>query len=259
MPRRSKPSPLKKLRAFWIVALVVGLAFAGAAAFAEMWPGFRLGALEVAGNATVPREAILTRAAFEREQSVWLLDTHVVERRIERIPYIAVARVHRSFPNAVTITVVEREPAGCLIVSGDDELTIDAQQRVLEEDCERKPRPTFRLPELKAPAPGSFVESQALARLLADAAILQREPDPFVAFAYDGYGGLEATLASGLLVRFGSEADLPQKFVQLVAILADAGSGRALSTVDLRAPATPVVERREPQHIQDSTPAHHNI
>jgi cell division septal protein FtsQ len=224
-----------------------------------MWPGFRLGALEIAGNAIVSREAIVARAAFERERSVWLLDTHAVERRIERIPYISVARVHRSFPNAVTITVAEREPAGCLIVSGDDELTIDPLQRVLDQDCERKPQPTFRLPELAAPAPGSFVDSKALARLLADAAILQRERDPFVAFAYDRFGGLEATLASGLLVRFGSEADLPQKFVQFVAILADVGSPRALRSVDLRAPATPVVESREPQHIQDSTPAHHNI
>lgn len=259
MPRRSKSSPLVRLRAFWVVALVVGMALGSAAVFAATWPGFRPGALEITGNAIVPRETIVARAAFERERSVWLLDTHAVERRIERVPYIAFARVHRSFPNAITITVVEREAAGCLIVAADDEVTIDAQQRVLEQDCERKPQPTFRLPDLTAPAPGSFVDRKALARLLADAAILKRERDPFVAFAYDSYGGLEATLASGLLVRFGAEGDLPQKLLQFNAILADTGSVRALRSVDLRATATPVVERNEPQHIQDSTPAHHNI
>jgi cell division protein FtsQ len=257
--RRSKPSPLARLRAFWIVALFAVLALAGALAGALAWPGFRLGAVEVAGNAVVPRAAILARASFERGRNVWLLDTGAAERRIEQIPYVETARVHRALPNALGISIVERAPLGCLIAGDGAALTIDARRRVLERGCARLPRPVFRVPGLAAGAPGAFLGSEALARLQADAAALQSGPDQFVAFALDGYGGLEATLASGLLVRFGADGDLPAKLQLLAAILADPGTGAPLRAIDLRAPSAPVVERRQPQHIQESRPGHHNI
>jgi cell division protein FtsQ len=257
--RRSKPSPLSRLRSFWVVALCAFAALAGTVVYALNWPGFRFGALEVAGNALVPRSEIVARAAFESDRNIWLLDTRAAERRIEQIPYVREAHVRRTFPNAVGISVVERAPEACLVTAGDSALTIDADRRVLESECERVARPLFRLPSLPAAEPGAFVRSEALVRLQQDAKSLRRETDPFVSFAYDRYGGLLATLESGIEVRFGSEADLAQKVRLLDAILARPGTAAQLRAIDLRAPAAPVVLRREPQHIQDSTPAHHNI
>jgi hypothetical protein len=257
--RRTRPSPFARLRAFWIVALCAAIVLAGTLVYALNWPGFHLGALEVTGNSTVSRAAIVARAAFERDRNVWLLDLGSAERRIEQIPYVQTARVQRTFPNAIAITIAEREPQGCLVAADGAALTIDAQRRVLERGCERMPEPLFRLPGLAAAAPGAFLASDPLARLQADAGVLRYETDPFVAFAYDRFAGLEATERSGLLVRFGGEGDLPQKLRLLEAIRTGVAAGQALRVVDLRAPAAPVVERLEAQHIQDSTPPHHNI
>jgi cell division protein FtsQ len=247
------------LRVFWIVALGVALALGGTVLYALNWPGFRLGAVEVSGNAQVSRAAILARAALERDRNIWLLDTRAAEGRIEQIPYVQTARVRRGLPNAVAVSISERAPYGCLLVAGGTALTFDPQRRILERECGPMPRPLFRLPALAALAPGAFVQSEALARLQADAAALRPERARFVAYAYDGYGGLVATLASGTEVRFGAEGDLPQKVRLLDAILERLGGGSQLRAIDLRAPSAPVVEERRPQHIQDSKPGHHNI
>lgn len=256
--RRSKPSLFSKLRVFWIVALGAALAVGGTVVYALNWPGFRLGAVEVTGNAQVSRTAVLARAALERDRNIWLLDTRAAEGRIEQIPYVQSAHVRRAFPNTVAVSIAERAPYGCLRVSAGT-VTIDPERRVLERECGPMPRPLFRLPDLAPASPGAFVRSEALARLQADAAALRRESDPFVAFEYDRYGGLVATLASGIEVRFGSEGDLPEKLGLLDAILARLGAGSRLRAIDLRAPSAPVVEQRRPQHIQDSRPVHHNI
>ncbi len=256
--RRSKPSPLSRLRAFWIVALAGMLVLAGGGAYALNWPGFYLNALEVGGNAIVPRAEIVARAALPADRNIWLLDTRAAERRIERIPYVRDAIVRRKFPNAVEIAVSERVPEGCLLASG-SALTIDADRRVLELGCDRLPQPLYRLPGLAAVAPGEDERSDDLDRLLRDAGTLGQGPHAFVAFGYDAYGGLLATLRGGVEVRFGSDGDLPEKLRLLDAILALPGAGAGVRAIDLRAPAAPVVLRREPQYIQDSRPSHHNI
>lgn len=257
--RRSKPSLFAKLRAFWVVALGLACALAGTFAYALNWPGFRLGALDVTGNALVPRPAIISRASLEPGRNIWLLDTHAAQQRIEAIPYVQSAHVQRAFPNAVEISIVERAPLGCLIAAGGAALTIDAQRRVLERGCARMPRPLLRAEALAAGAPGVFLRSEQLARLQTDAAVLRGARDAFVAFGFDRYGGLEASLAGGPLIRFGGDADLPEKLRLLDAIQARLGPDPNLLAIDLRAPAAPVLQRREPQHIQDSKPRHHNI
>ncbi len=257
--RRSKPSLFARLRVFWVVAVFLACALAGTIAYALNWPGFRLGALDVTGNAIVPRAAILARAALEPGRNIWLLDTRAAQQRIEAIPYVQSAQVRRAFPNAVAISIVERAPLGCLFAAGGAALTIDAQRRVLERGCARMPRPEFRAGTLAAGPPGTFLHSEPLARLQADAAVLRGARDAFVAFGFDRYGGLEASLAGGPLIRFGGDADLPEKLRLLDAIQARLGPDPSLRAIDLRAPAAPVVERRDPQHIQDSKPHHHNI
>lgn len=256
--RRSKPSPLSRLRAFWIVALAGILVLAGGGAYALNWPGFHLSALEVGGNAVVSRAEIVKRAALPTDRNIWLLDMRAAERRIERIPYVRDASVRRKFPNAIEIAVSERAPEGCLLAAG-IALTIDADRRVLESGCDRLPEPLYRLPGLAAVAPGDDERSDDLGRLLRDARTLGVGPHAFVAFGYDGYGGLLATLRGGVEVRFGSDGDLPDKIRLLDAILPRPGADAGVRAIDLRAPAAPVVLRRQPQHIQDSKPGHHNI
>ena len=57
----------------------------------------------------------------------------------------------------------------------------------------------------------------------------------------DRFGGLQAVDTHGVLLEFGADADLPAKLALVEPIRRSAG-GRPLRAIDLRAPATPVIE-----------------
>lgn len=248
-PVRRKRSTLHRLRPFWIVGVVVaGIAAWGGVAFAQM-RAFQLQSLEVTGLSRVARSEVISRAAIDRHANVWLLDASAIAARVEQIPYVATARVHRLPLAKVWIEVGERTPDACVRDGAGRQITIDESLRVLQIGCARPDVIAFELRSALAAPPGSFVTNSAeLNELESDARALGPGIGRFARLTHDDFGGLVAALRDGVVVKFGDDADLDQKQRLIGPILAELGPRAGnVRAVDLRAEATPVVEYRPPQ------------
>jgi cell division septal protein FtsQ len=253
--RRSKPSLGARARTYWIpailaIAVAAGLGWALAAA-----PMFRLSRIDVVGNGRVAGSDVIARANLNPNENVWLADVRGAERRIEAIPYVLSAHVHRRFPAAVRISIVERVPEACLRDANENQFTVDAELRVLAAGCSQAPDLAYVSRSVLSAKPGDFVTDQALVALRRDAQALAapasaaREGSApglrFTTFAFDAAGQLDATLAGGVRVRFGDDDGLAEKERLVMPILASLGPRAAnVRAVDVRSPSTPVVEFR---------------
>jgi len=207
-------------------------------------PYFRVKQLEVTGLHRVTRDDVAAHARISKRSNIWLLDTRGIASRVEEIPYVLEARIHRVFPETVSIEVSERTPDGCVHTDDGASLTIDANRRVLERGC--SPAAVVYLARsVDDTSPGRFIEDADLAQLQKDHEILAGSGEQFTDFSHDKYGQLEARLADGIRVRFGDEDDLDRKRLLIGPVLASLGSRiSGVRAIDLRAPATPVVERK---------------
>jgi hypothetical protein len=242
--RRTKPSLTARLRALWIVAALAALALFAIGVAVANAPQLRVRGVEasVPAGGPVSRNDVLAAAHVDPDANLWLLDTGAIRSRIEAIPYVATASVHRTqFPQpAVTLEVTLREPTECVLVGG-RALTVDAAARVLQTGCATPALPRVAVSGVPAVAPGATLSGAEVDRLLADTRTIDAHV-PIRLVRRDGFGGLEAVDSRGVLLRFGADGDLAEKVALVEPIRAGAAHGRPLRVIDLRAPATPVVE-----------------
>lgn len=241
--RRTKPSIAGRVRTFWVVAalvLIVGIVLAAAIANA---PQLRVRAIDasVPSGSPVTKSTVIAAAHIDPDANVWLLNTGAIRRRLEAIPYVATAAVHRAqFPQpAISLEITLREPTGC-VHSTSGTVTIDATARVLQLGCVSGRLPLVDVGMAPAVAPGAILTTPDVDRLLADARAIGAHI-PVRIVQRDRFGGLEAVDSRGVLLLFGSDADLAAKLV-LVEPIRNSVKGRPLRAIDLRAPATPIVE-----------------
>ena len=188
------------------LAIALGVAFANA-------PQLRVRAVDAAvpPGSPVTQSAVLAAAAIDPTANLWLLDTGAIRRRIEALPYVASAAVHRrQFPQPnVQLTIVLRVPTGCVSMPG-GAVTIDATERVLQTGCASGALPLVDAGAGTAVAPGNTLTEPDLNRLLADARTIAAQV-PVRIVRRDRFGGLEAVDAHGVLLEFGADADLAAK------------------------------------------------
>lgn len=244
--RRTKRSFASRLRTFWIVA-VLGAALAAAAAYALLhWPGFQPHYIEVTQLSTVERADVLERAAIDQRANIWLLDRRAAEARIAALPYVRSAHISVSLPARVSIAVTEREPFGCVLTVGGGRFLVDGDLRVLEPDCGRKQQPMFHAREISAvPEPGTFLRSGTLREMIAAETQLGSKGAVYTLYDTDALGELFAVRTDGIVVKFGSADDLDAK-QQIIEPILNTVRGRlgSIKAVDVRTPATPVIEYR---------------
>jgi cell division septal protein FtsQ len=253
--RRSRPSLRTRLRTYWLALAVVAAVAAYGGYRLVTAPLFRLHALTMTGLARVTRHDVVLRAAIDPHANVWLLDRAAVARRIEALPYVRVVRVHVGLPGNVWLELTERTPDGCVRVLGGRSFTIDADSRVLEPGCSSTAGIAYVLRARLSAEPGTFLHDPELALLQGDARALSATGDRYRSFAHDAYGDLEATLSDGIAIKFGTDGDLGRKQRLIGPILAELGPrANDVRAVDLRAPATPVVEYRTDQPTPAPSP-----
>ena len=242
--RRRKRSAAARVRPYWVPLALVAAAVLLAIGVAATWPGFTVKRVDVAGNARVSRAEILARASVVRDINIWLQPTRAMRRRIEEIPYIATASIHRIPPATLRIVVTERAPFATLW-SGAQSATVDRTLRVLATDVAAPGLPDFILQPGVELRPGAFVARRDAATLRdAYEAMAAKQIQP-LEVALDRYGGLVITLRGGVRLLLGQERDLAQKVTLVDAILAQVVRGqRRVAAIDVRAPGTPVVVYR---------------
>jgi hypothetical protein len=235
---------VRRLRPFWIV-IVAGLGLAAIlVGFAVTWPGFDPRTIRVTGNLSVSRSEIVQRSGIAPRINMWLQDPRAIARRIETIPDILRVSVRRIPPTTIALAVTERQPFA-IVRWGPREALVDRDLRVLSE-----PPPDDALPLLVFPlgggdAPGTFLDEPQLLALRDDYEALLAAHIFSAELRFDRFGGLVAVVGGGVTVLFGDGADLDKKIPLVNPILAQVDHGRRrVSTLDLRAPGTPVVVYR---------------
>jgi cell division protein FtsQ len=255
------------MRMYWIVLALLAALAAWAAWTLATLPAFHLQSLTVDGVEYVERSQVVARAAIDPNLNVWLLDTRAAERRIEAIPYVLRARIHRTLPGHVRIEVVERAPEACVRFAGGASVTVDAPRRVLALGCADAPLRFYDLRARRPASPGEFLQDSELLRLQADERTLTGLGANYRNFEHDGFDGLRTTLPGGVTVLFGDEDDLAAKQRLVDPILERLGSrAEDVATLDLRAPNAPVVvyrptvvHRFSTQYIQGTHRPDHNM
>ena len=242
--RRRKRSAASRIRPFWLPIVLIGAIVVAAIAVAATWPGFAVRRIEVSGNARVPRGEILARAQIVRGRSIWLQPTIAMSRRIQEIPYIGDASIHRIPPATLRVVVTERAPFA-VVHSGAETGTVDRALRVLSMGAAEAVLPAFVLPSGLGLRPGMFLARRDAERLRdAYDAMAARHIEP-LALGFDRYGGLVISLRGGVRLLLGQENELAQKVTLVDAILTQVVKGqRRVAAIDVRAPGTPVVVYR---------------
>ena len=160
--------------------------------------------------------------------------------RVEDLPWVEEATVARRWPGTVEIHVTEREPLAMLEVAGGRVALVDDDGRVLEVTRQ----PPAGLPEVTG-VRGRIAEGDELGRATRDAlailrALRERLPGVVASVSSD----LDAALAAGGEIRFGSTEDLDDKIVAVETVLADVDTD-CLELLDVRVPGSPALTRHQ--------------
>ena len=229
------------MRPFWIIAIFALVAAGAAGYFIVTSPAFRPHGVRVTGTHIVSPNQVLAKAEIVPTENVWMQNTRAMASRIEEIPYVETADVHRA-PNAsITIDVAERTPFAVVSSAGGRAL-IDRDLRVLEND----PAPvsgivTIALRTALPVQPGTFLNDPTLRALRDDEEALVAAHVAPASLTTDRYGELVATLTDGVKLLLGDDDDLAKKIPLIDPILTKLrAQGRALAALDLRAPGTPI-------------------
>jgi cell division septal protein FtsQ len=224
------------------VLLVV--AVAAATFWAITTPLFFPKSIDVQGNRLVPTGEVISRARIDRTTNLWLQNTSSMVKRIEAIPYIETAAVHRRPPANATIAVVERTPF-VVLQTGKHRVVVDRTLRVLQDAVGDEPLPLLIVRNNLDVAPGVFVADPAAKELRADNDTLVDAHVIVASLSQDKFGELIVTLRDGVRVLLGDDENLQKKIALIDPILGQtAKSGRRVATIDLRAPSAPVVVYR---------------
>ncbi len=239
--RRHKRSAAARLRRFWIATVALILAGSAGGFALASWPGFYPHATAVLGNRVVSTADILNRAAIAPHQNVWLQNTARMDARIDAIPYILSAAVHRSLPSNITVVVQEREPFATL-VSPQGHAIVDSALRVLALGDASPSLPIMLIRTPQPLTPGTFVTDAGVIRLRDDALALAHANVVTRELRYDRFGELVIVLRNGIDVKLGGPRNFAAKIALIDPIVAQVSrSHRPIAALDLRAPTTPVV------------------
>ncbi len=191
-----------------LAVVLAGLIGWGGAWLAQS-PWFRVTSVtvDVPLASPVSRDAVRAAAGISGDTNVWLINTRAAARRIEAIPYVDRAAIHRGqFPKPfVELAVTVRRPTAC-VLAGAGGVTIDAAERVLQAGCATAVLPRIDAGKAAVPAPGATITGAEVGRLLTDAKTLSGANIAVRRLGRDRWGGLEAVDVTGVLIEFGDDA-----------------------------------------------------
>lgn len=193
--------------------------------------------VSVRGARHTSANLVMAVAGLSRHPPLIDVDPGQISLRLERLPWIATAVVHKRWPDSLTIDLTERTPLVYLFAAGGFDV-VDASGRVLEHEQNAPARSVslsvseagFRVPT----RPGSVLASAARAGLLV-AESIPPALRPRIQGISVAYAGVSLTLSGDLSVVLGSDDELEQKFESLASLLsAEHLSGPA--RIDLTVP-----------------------
>ncbi|HZA75513.1 MAG TPA: FtsQ-type POTRA domain-containing protein [Acidimicrobiales bacterium] len=217
-----------------------GIALAVAGLVATQTPLLDVDRVRVEGAARTDPGEVLRRARIGRGDTMVGVDTGQAAARIEDLPWVERATIVRRWPGTIEIDVTEREPLALVEMAEGRTAVVDREGRVLEVTIE-PPSGVPLVTGVRAPT----AEGEELGRGARDALVLlralrERLPGTVASVSSD----LDAALAAGGEVRFGSVEDLDDKIVAMETVLGDVDT-TCLELLDVRVPGSPALTRHQ--------------
>jgi cell division septal protein FtsQ len=138
--KRPRPKPLSEANKRWInltLLALVALILLGVGALAYnkltglQW--FLVREIELQGTKRAAREELLRMLETQKARSLWQLDLQAIRVAVEKNPWVQEAEVSRVLPNALRVTVYEREPVAPWRNGNDSVVWVDRAGRSLGE------------------------------------------------------------------------------------------------------------------------------
>ena len=201
----------------------------------------------VTGDRRTSRAAVIRAAGLYGAPPLVDLDTAVIARRVERLPWVESAKVSLSWPWDVTIRVTERVPVAAVALGAGHFAVCDPTGRVLEVVPGRPASLPLLAGVAHVPPPGgtlapggrelSSVAAAMPQSMVAESTSLFLSPE-----------GVEIGFRKDPIGLLGAADLLHEKFVSLATVFAHGGL-TGVAVVDVRVPAAPVLLRRSPGPI----------
>ena len=233
--RKTRTRPRPKRHDPWRTAFftVLALAIAGGAAWALLGSSLLVVRHEqVTGNKLVPAGKVAAAAGIRPGTPLASVNTTAAARRVEHIAQVLTARVTRSFPDTVVITIRERTPA-LAVQSGTGYALIDGAGVTVRWSARKPGLPLLTLPPAQLRGdPGVRAAVTVLARLPHG---LRKQVKSVSA---PGAAAVTLTLRDGVTVLWGSPDSAARKAAEVTILLRTQARH-----IDVSDPATAVTRR----------------
>ena len=234
----------RRLRRVTVALSIVALVMA--AAVATRTPLLDVDRITVRGAQRTSVEEVRRAAGVARGEPLLAVDGGAVARRVERLPWVASARVERAWPSTVEVQVTERVPVAVVQVTDERAAVVDAEGWVVsieerQADAPAQPEEPLVLTGIAGRvAEGERLDDDARAALAVAAAVAERMPGEVASVSTE----LDATLVDGGAIRFGSAEDLAAKVTAAKTVLSDVDLA-CLELLDVRVPGSPALTRHQ--------------
>jgi cell division protein FtsQ len=230
----------KRLRRLVTLGVLVGVI--AVAYLLTRSPLLDLDEVRIEGATNTAASEVIAAGGLQTGRPMTDLDIDRARAVIATLPWVDSVQVSRSWPGAVEVRITERRAIAALATDDGSWLVLDPTGRVLES---RVDRPTH-LPALASVGataePGASIAAAQPALALAGYLTADLRAW-FVSVMTNPDGSIEADLASGIHVRFGSQAHLADKTIGLATVLTRVDL-KDLERIDLTVPNSPVLTRR---------------
>jgi cell division protein FtsQ len=197
--------------------------------------------VEIPGLAQSSAEAVRQAAGIDIGAPIVYLDSESASARVEALPWVESARLHRSLPGTVRIDVVERRPVVAAPTPDGAWRLLDVEGHAIAD----VPAPPLGVLALLGPVPppeiGAAADEPERAAIDAATMLPRQLRERVGAVAWSEDGTVELRLAPTGVVRLGLPTDLPAKYLSALAVLDELGPAATIGVLDVRAPRAPVL------------------
>jgi cell division protein FtsQ len=208
---------------------------------------FSLRVVEVRGNRSLSREEVVSASGLVFGENLFRIEKETILRRLEGHPRVKEARLAWRLPDRLVITVREREPLACVVVSNAF-WEIDEEGRLLGARSQWPqglvPLLTGVDPAAAALAPGARLAQPEIENMLLVVRAMPPEARSVIREVHWEDGEILLYTDSGAKVYFGRPEDVEAKVALFWAIYrkkTEDGQITRLASMDLRHPRAPTL------------------
>lgn len=228
-----------------LVLLAVGALLFKGGQSALRSQSLRLEKFEVEGNteARMSSDTVVKATGVELGDHLLRISTEDVAARLEKLPWVASARVERILPSTLRIAVDERQ-AWLVVQTGQGPFLVDADGLVLQQGSDKLVTVTGM--PLGALAPGSRIATPEFSH---SARILQSLPGPIrstvSSVSAESIDRIQLLTAGGPVIYYGAAEQMEEKNFAAQTLLDRAkGPREGVGIIDVRVPSRPVTRAR---------------